>query len=223
MSALTYGQVLYLLPISLFGMAVAAAELPELSRLGRGPAARPSASACTSALERITFYVAITVALYVFAGDVVVGALLQRGEFDRRRQPPRVVRHRRVRARASSAPPARACSRTASTPSTGPSLVARIAVVRVALAAALGALLMFPFDRLAIVGSSVQRIGDLGFGPLPDSLRLAGDGPPRLGVVGPGPRRRARRPGSSTGCSAGALEWRIGRAPAVGHDAPLVA
>ena len=43
---------------------------------------------------------------------------------------------------------------------------------------------MFPLDRLAVVGSSVQRIGDLGFAPLPDSLRLVTDGPPRLGVVG---------------------------------------
>ncbi|MDE2833684.1 MAG: murein biosynthesis integral membrane protein MurJ [Bacteroidota bacterium] len=34
-AALAYAQVLYLLPISLFGMSVAAAELPELSRFGR--------------------------------------------------------------------------------------------------------------------------------------------------------------------------------------------
>ena len=36
-AAFTYAQVLYVLPISLFGMSVAAAELPELSRLGGGP------------------------------------------------------------------------------------------------------------------------------------------------------------------------------------------
>jgi hypothetical protein len=77
---------------------------------------------------------------------------------------------------------------------------------------------MFPLDRLAIVGSSVERSGDGGFGPLPDTLRLAGDGPPRLGVVG-----------LALGAAAsswveyrllrGALEWRIGRLPRIGHDA----
>ena len=81
MSALTYAQVLYLLPISLFGMAVAAAELPELSRLGRSGAAAMRERLGVG-LERITFYVALAVALYLFAGDVIIGALLQRGEFD---------------------------------------------------------------------------------------------------------------------------------------------
>ena len=47
-SALSYAQVLYLLPISLFGMAVAAAELPELSRLGRSGARRHRATASSS-------------------------------------------------------------------------------------------------------------------------------------------------------------------------------
>ena len=70
-SALTYGQVLYLLPISLFGMAVAAAELPELARLGRAGATAIK-DRLHVGMERITFYVAITVALYVFAGDVIV-------------------------------------------------------------------------------------------------------------------------------------------------------
>ena len=100
-SALTYGQVLYLLPISLFGMAVAAAELPELSRLGRAGAAAIARAPRTSGMERITFYVALTVALYVFAGDVIVGALLAAGRVRRRRHPARLVRARRVRARAA--------------------------------------------------------------------------------------------------------------------------
>jgi len=212
-SALTYGQVLYLLPISLFGMAVAAAELPELARLG--DAGRPQIRArLAEGLERITFYVAPTVALYVLAGDVIVGALLQRGEFDA--ADTRLVwfvvaafalgllgttRSRLLQNGLY------ALDRTR--------LVARIAVLRVALAAALGALLMFPLDRWAIVGSSIQRDGAFGFLPLPEGLRLLEDGPPRLGVVG-----LALGAGISSWVEyrilRGALEWRIGRLPGLG-------
>ncbi len=215
-SALTYGQVLYLLPISLFGMAVAAAELPELSRLGRA-GIEAIRERLTTGLERITFYVAITASLYVFAGDVIVGALLERGEFDP--ADTRLVwfvigafalgllgttRSRLLQSALY------ALDR--------PKLVARIAVARVALAGVVGALLMFPLDRLAIVGSSVQRVGDLGFSPLPESLRLLDDGPPRLGIVG-----LALAAGASSWVEyrllRGALEWRIGRLPGLGHDA----
>jgi putative peptidoglycan lipid II flippase len=214
-SALAYGQVLYLLPISLFGMAVAAAELPELSRLGRrGHAAIKER--LHVGLERITFYVAITAALYVFAGDVVVGALLQRGEFSA--EDSRLVWF---------VIGAFALGLLGTTRSRllqnglyaldRPKLVARIAIVRVATAAALGALLMFPFDRFAIVGSSLEQIGPLRLGPLPDPLRLVDGGPPRLGVVG-----------LALGAAAsswieyrllrGALQHRIGRLARLGRD-----
>ena len=214
-SALTYGQVLYLLPISLFGMAVAAAELPELSRLGRRGRATIRDRLHTG-MERITFYVAITAAVYVFAGDIVVSTLLQRGQFTA--ADTRLVwfvigafalgllgttRSRLLQNGLY------ALDRT--------KLVARIAVLRVALAAGLGALLMFPLDRLAVVGSSVQRIGDLGWSPLPDSLRLLEDGPPRLGVVG-----LALGAAISSWVEyrllKGALQWRIGTLPRMGQD-----
>jgi putative peptidoglycan lipid II flippase len=213
-SALTYGQVLYLLPISLFGMAVAAAELPELARLGR--AGRPQIRArIGSGMERITFYVAPTVAIYVLAGDVLVGALLQRGEFDA--ADTRLVwfvvaafalgllgttRSRLLQNGLY------AIDRTR--------LVARIAVVRVALAALLGALLMFPLDRLAIVGSSLRRVGDLALAPLPDSLRLVTDGPPRLGVVGLA-LGAALSSWVEYRVLRSALEWRIGKLPRMTH------
>jgi putative peptidoglycan lipid II flippase len=181
-AALTYAQVLYLLPISLFGMAVAAAELPELARLGAAGRTRIR-ERLVIGMERVTFYVAPTVAVYVLAGDVVVGALLERGEFDP--ADTRLVwfvlgafalgllgttRSRLLQNGLY------ALDRTR--------LVARIAVLRVALAALIGAALMFPLDRWAIVGPSVEREGDLGFSPLPEALRLMEDGPPRLGVVG---------------------------------------
>jgi putative peptidoglycan lipid II flippase len=191
-------------------MAVAAAELPELARLGRR-GSEEIVRRLVVGLDRITFYVAPIVALYVLAGDVIVGALLQRGEFDP--ADTRLVwfvigafglgllgttRSRLLQ--------------NALYALDRPKLVARISVLRVALAAALGALLMFPLDRWAIVGTSVQRVGDLGFTPLPDALRLLPEGPPRLGVVG-----------LALGAAASswveyrilrrALEWRIGRLP----------
>ncbi|HEX9765591.1 MAG TPA: murein biosynthesis integral membrane protein MurJ, partial [Nitriliruptorales bacterium] len=168
-SALTYGQVLYLLPISLFGMAVAAAELPELSRLGQAGHAAIR-DRLHNGMERVTFYVAITASVYLFAGDVVVGVLLQRGQFDQ--QDTRLVWF---------VVGAFALGLLGTTRSRllqnglyaldRPKLVARIAVLRVALAALLGALLMFPLDRLAVVGSSIQHIGTFALAPLPDGLR----------------------------------------------------
>ncbi len=215
-SALTYGQVLYLLPISLFGMAVAAAELPELSRLGRRGRTAIRERLHTG-MERITFYVAITAAVYVFAGDVVVGALLQRGQFEP--ADTRLVWF---------VVGAFALGLLGTTRSRllqnglyaldRPKLVARIAIVRVGLAALLGALFMFPFDRLAIVGSSIQRIGDVALSPLPDSLRLLPDGPPRLGVVGLA-LGAALSSWVEYRLLKGALQWRIGALPRMGHDA----
>jgi putative peptidoglycan lipid II flippase len=181
-SALAYGQVLYLLPISLFGMAVAAAELPELARLGK-PGRPQIKQRLNFGLDRIAFYVAITAALYVFAGDVIVGALLQRAEF--RAADTRLVWF----VVGAFALGLLGTTRSRLLQNTlyaldRPRIVARVAVLRVALAAGLGALLMFPLDRYAIVGSRIVHMGDFGLGPLPNSLRLLDDGPPRLGVVG---------------------------------------
>src|SRR5690606_16037789 len=117
----------------------------ELSRLGR-EGREEIARRLITGLERITFYVAPVAALYVFAGDVIVGALLQRGEFDRADS--RLVwfvigafalgllgttRSRLLQ--------------NALYALDRPRLVARISVLRVALAAGLGALFMFPLDR----------------------------------------------------------------------------
>jgi putative peptidoglycan lipid II flippase len=214
-SALTYGQVLYLLPISLFGMAVAAAELPELSRLGRA-GHEAIRNRLHTGMERITFYVGITAVVYVVAGDVVVGALLQRGEFDA--EDTRLVWF--VVAAFALGLLGTTRSRLLQNGLYAldrPKLVARIAIVRVALAALLGGLLMFPFDRFAVVGSSVRQIGSIAVAPLPDSLRLLNGGPPRLGVVG-----LALGAAISSWVEyrllKGALQWRIGTLPRLGTD-----
>ena len=213
-SALTYGQVLYLLPISLFGMAVAAAELPELARIGRS-GRTAIRERLHEGMERITFYVAITVAVYVAAGDVVVGLLLERGEFTA--ADTRLVWF--VIAAFALGLLGTTRSRLLQNGLFAldrPKLVARIAVLRVALAAVLGGLLMFPFDRFAIVGSQIQQVGDIAFRPLPDAIRTATDGPPRLGIVGLAVGA-ALSSWVEYRLLRGALQWRIGRLPSIGH------
>ena len=76
-----YAQMLYILPISLFGMSVAAAELPELSRL-RGEAAAPALLArVRRALGTVAFLNVPTVVGYLAFGYLVVGAVYRRGSF----------------------------------------------------------------------------------------------------------------------------------------------
>lgn len=79
-AALGYAQTLYVLPVSLFGMAVAAAELPELSRR-RGDAAAVLQGRVNDGLRQMAFYVVPSVVGYLLLGDLIVAALYQTGEF----------------------------------------------------------------------------------------------------------------------------------------------
>jgi putative peptidoglycan lipid II flippase len=76
-----YAQTLYVLPVSLFGMSVAAAELPELARqrLGEEEQLRIRTNA---GLQRIAFYVVPSFIAFVLLGDIAVAAIFQTGEFD---------------------------------------------------------------------------------------------------------------------------------------------
>jgi putative peptidoglycan lipid II flippase len=80
LSSLRYAQVLALLPVSLFGMSVAAAELPELSRLGPGEAARFTLRVERSARQML-FLVLPTTIGYLALGYPLVGAVYRRGAF----------------------------------------------------------------------------------------------------------------------------------------------
>jgi putative peptidoglycan lipid II flippase len=79
---LSYAQTLYLLPISLFGMSVAAAELPELARQGDADTER-LVQRLSAGLQRIAFLVVPSAIGYLVLGDVIVAALYQRGSFTR--------------------------------------------------------------------------------------------------------------------------------------------
>ena len=82
-AALGYAQTIYLLPVSLFGMAVSASELPEMAsatgseeaihaklrdRLGNGQ-------------RKIAFFVVPSAMAFLALGDFVVGAIIQSGRF----------------------------------------------------------------------------------------------------------------------------------------------
>jgi putative peptidoglycan lipid II flippase len=82
-AALAYAQTLYTLPVSLFGMAVSAAELPAMS----GAIGDETQVAATlrvrlnAGLRQIAFFVVPSVVGFLALGDVIVGAIYQSGRF----------------------------------------------------------------------------------------------------------------------------------------------
>jgi putative peptidoglycan lipid II flippase len=62
---------------------------------------------------------------------------------------------------------------------------ARLAAVRVSVAALLGLALMFPLDRLTVVDGAIRGWGDIfALGPLGEAARTSTGGVPHLGIVG---------------------------------------
>ncbi len=77
---LRYAQTLYVLPVSLFGMSVAAAELPELAREREG-ATDVLRERTIAAVRRVAFYVVPSFVAFVVLGKVIVAGMYQAGEF----------------------------------------------------------------------------------------------------------------------------------------------
>ncbi len=85
-AALNYGQILYILPVSLFGMSVAAAELPGMSR-ATGTSEQIAAALrvrLNAGLRQISFLVVPSAAAFLFLGDVIAAAIFQSGQFTHR-------------------------------------------------------------------------------------------------------------------------------------------
>lgn len=82
---LAYGANLYLLPVSLFGMSISAAELPELARARRETSAELAVlqERVAGAARRIAFFIVPSAVAFVTLGDVLVAAVFQSGEFRR--------------------------------------------------------------------------------------------------------------------------------------------
>jgi integral membrane protein MviN len=82
-AALGYAQSIYMLPISLFGMSVSAAELPAMSRAyGTENFREVLQKRIDSAFRKIAFFVIPSVAGFLILGDVIAGILFQTGEFN---------------------------------------------------------------------------------------------------------------------------------------------
>ena len=84
-AGLSYAQVIYTLPVSLFGMSVSAAELPEMASATGGEAERAAylRTRLEAGLRQIAFMVVPSAVAFLALGDVIVGALYQSGEFTR--------------------------------------------------------------------------------------------------------------------------------------------
>jgi putative peptidoglycan lipid II flippase len=82
-SALGYAQTLYTLPVSLFGMAVSAAELPAMSSAMGTDAEIASAirQRLTQGIQQIAFFVIPSAVGFVVLGDIIVATIYRSGAF----------------------------------------------------------------------------------------------------------------------------------------------
>lgn len=77
-AALVNAQILYILPISVFAISIAAGELPELSRLKTHEEVKERSQA---GFAKIAFFVSFTALAYILLGDKIVATLFERRNF----------------------------------------------------------------------------------------------------------------------------------------------
>ncbi|MDE0267972.1 MAG: murein biosynthesis integral membrane protein MurJ [Acidimicrobiaceae bacterium] len=183
LAALARAQILYTLPISLFALSIAAAELPEMSRQAKNLTA--IAKRAQVGARKVTFLMLYTAATYIAIGDLLVNLLFEGGLFsaaDTKMLWFTIAVY-------GIALPATGINRILQNTcyalgnTSGP---AWIATIRVTVAAIIGALLMFPLDRVVINDNgALQNIAEalqLSWA-LPDTVREIDD-VVRLGIVG---------------------------------------
>jgi putative peptidoglycan lipid II flippase len=81
---LGYAVTIYTLPVSLFGMSISAAELPEMSSVlgDESQIATMLRARLNAGLRRIAFFVIPSAAAFLALGDVIARALFQSGRFN---------------------------------------------------------------------------------------------------------------------------------------------
>lgn len=169
-SAIGNAGTLLSLPISLFGMSVAAAELPELARQDPGKAASALSERIGRALRQTAFVIWPSLIAFLLFGYLLVGLLYRRGNFTAEAQILVVA----VLAAYSCGLLASTASRLLQNPFYAlrdTRTPARIAVVRLAVSASIGFALMSFFDRFAVAavfpwasGKDALHFGAVGLG-----------------------------------------------------------
>lgn len=151
-----YAQPLYILPISLFGMSIAASELPELAR-DRAAGAKAVRDRTEQAVGRVLFWLVPVAAGYiVFREECMV--VFRSGAFG----PEDAMAAGLVLAAYAPGLPASGTSRVLASAlyAFGDTrTAARISYLRILASASVGAALMFPLDRLAVGGLGMGAAG----------------------------------------------------------------
>ena len=181
-AALTYAQVIYLLPISLFGMSVAAAELPTLSTMDHGDRAQVI-SRLDDGLGRVAFFVVPSMIAFVLVGDLVVATLYQGRNFTASD----AVQVGAILALYSFGLIASTSSRLLQSALYGVGDTrnpAVYAVLRVVLSTAIGVALMFPLDAIRAGTEGFALVGDLTWQIAPEELRSGTENRLRMGAAG---------------------------------------
>ncbi len=83
-AALRFAQLIAILPVSLFGVGVAAVALPELSRDAAGASHDALRSRLAEGLRQVVFFVIPSAFAFAAIGSSLVGALFETGTFDSR-------------------------------------------------------------------------------------------------------------------------------------------
>ena len=182
-----FAQTLYVLPVSLFGMSVAAAELPELAR-EHGGATEALRERAVAAARRVSFFVVPSFVAFLMLGQVIVAGIYGAGRFGSAD----VIAVWLILAAYSLGLLASTSTRiyqSAFFALRDTKTPARVATLRVLTAAICGAVLMLQFQPITIRSLTIP-------GGLFSDLRVAGSS---LGPVG-----------LALGAAAGAwLEWTL--------------
>jgi len=210
-AALGYAQVLYLLPVSLFGMSVAAAALPDLATVANEHRGRLVAD-LDRGMTRIATSVVPTAVTYLFLGAAIVRILFGGGAFGDAavRQVAAVLAAYALGLLASTQGRLLQSALYALDDTRTP---ARIAAVRVGVSLLSGVVLMLVLDAYRLDVDGIIRVAEIGLAD--EVARGAADSQHRLGAVG-----------LALGASLGAwLEWALLRkatARATGSRMPRI-
>jgi putative peptidoglycan lipid II flippase len=181
-AALGYAQVLYLLPISLFGMSVAAAELPTLSTMDHGD--RPGIVArLDRGLGRVAFFVVPSTVAFVLVGDLVVATVFQGGRFtaDDAAQVGVILGVYGLGMLASTSTRLLQSALYGVGDTRTPAIYA---IIRVTVSLTLGIAIMFPLDAVQVTQEGFAVVGEVAWQVAPEADRTGSDNLLRIGAAG---------------------------------------